>query len=786
MLRAALHINWNPWGPGWVVVLVFAALAGLLWWLYRIDARRLTPPRRRWLLAWRVASVSLVLLLLMEPSYKLVTQEERPPVAAVVLDESLSMSLPEAGDHPFADYTEKDRAARSRYATARRVAGTLIPDLVKTHRVKLFAASDQTRPVADFPRGEKATAADVARALEPFAQPTGGATGLGENVDDVLHALSNAKLAGIVLLTDGRVTSGRKLADAGADAAARKVPVHTLGFGAAEPLPDLKLMDLAAPPEANLNDIMTVQASVVNTVRPNLAVDLKLFQDGVAEPVATRKLVLPLGEKKVSISTTPKQEGEIKYRLELPVFPEEVDPDNNAASFHVNVAKRQLRVLLIAGAPTMEFHHLVPTLIRDKVITTSCFLQSADVNATQQGSEVIDDLPQTPAQWNRYDVVILFDVDPNRLTNEQENGLEQLVHEQGGGVMFVAGRMYGMGSLLQVRGAKMESMLPVEINKNLYPEYERVFNEPFHCVRTREGEKHPIMLFSPAREKNEEVWRSFGDIEFFWSQPVTGVKRQAVPLLARKGEPSGGGRDCVMALMKYGKGSSVFLGLNTLWKWRYPMECYDYDQFWTQTVRYLGEYRMLGSQRQVVLATDKKLYAPGEAVQITLSVLDPALASQLRTEQLFATVTDPHKGEFKVLLKPAGQDFATQRGTFTAGRIGEHLARVNHVLAADLAARKALFDEKTHFDVRLQSLEFKDGTADLAALAALAAQTGGRALDHATIGAGIKELPRALDAAPQLVPHETYADLWDRWYILLALLALGTVELWFRRNWGLL
>lgn len=789
MPQTSFRIDWNPWGPAWFVALTFVLVSVLLWWLYRVDARRLSAARRRLLLAWRMATVCIVLLLLMEPSYKLVTIEERPPVTALVLDESLSMGLPEARDDPFIDfYGEKDHAKKSRYAAAKNVGAALIPELAKTHRVKLFVASDQVRPVADFPKGEKVTPENIAKALEKIATPTGNYSSLGECVEDVMRSLANTKLSAMILLTDGRETGGKKLADAGADAAARKVPVHTMGFGTVEPLPDLRLTDLVAPPEANIDDIMSVQITVGNTLRPNLAVDLNLFQDGVKEPVAARKLVLPLGEKKVTLSTVPKQEGEIKYRLEVPTFPEELDTENNSITFRVSVAKRQLRVLLIAGSPTMEFHHLVPTLIRDKVIKVNCFLQSADVNAVQQGNETpIDDLPQTPSQWNRYDVVILLDIDPNKLTNEQENGLEQLVHEHGGGLMFVAGRVYGLASLLQVRGAKMEAMLPVEINKNQYPELERLFSEPFHCVRTREGEKHPFMIFSPTKEKNDEVWRSFQDLEFFWAHPVTGVKRQAIPLLTRQKEGGGAvGRDCLMALMRYGKGSTAYLGLNFMWKWRYPMESYDYDQFWTQTVRYLAEYRMLGAQRQVLLSTDKKTYAPGENVQIQLSILDPALVNQLRTEQVVATVTDAHRGEYKVLLKPRPEDLSTHRGTFPAARLGEHEVRVSHVLAEDLAARKALFDEKVHFDVRMQSLEFKDTTSDLPGLAAVAEQTGGTSWEHSTMGEGVKKLPPLVDATPQSVPRESYADLWDRWYVLVLLIALATVELWFRRNWGLL
>jgi hypothetical protein len=230
----------------------------------------------------------------------------------------------------------------------------------------------------------------------------------------------------------------------------------------------------------------------------------------------------------------------------------------------------------------------------------------------------------------------------------------------------------------------------------------------------------------------------------------------------------------------------VFLGINTMWRWRFPMESFDYDQFWSQTCRYLAEYRMLGSQRQVLLTTDKKEYAPGETVNVQLSILDPALVSQLRTEETLASVTDQTKGEYRIPLRPSDKDESARLGRFMARRIGEHEVRAQHVLAADLAARKSLFDEKTHFAVRMLSLEFKDTTADLAALSAVAERTGGVALDHTNAGQGLKTLASKVDRTPQLIQRESFDELWDRWYVLALLLALGAGELWFRRSWGLL
>src|SRR2546423_3102117 len=154
-------------------------------------------------------------------------------------------------------------------------------------------------------------------------------------------------------------------------------------------------------------------------------------------------------------------------------------------------------------------------------------------------------------------------------------------------------------------------------------------------------------------EGNDKIWDSLPDQ--YWAHPTLGVKPKAISLLEKApsrpsplgGEGSGVRGDSdgkvLMAIWRYGEGAVFYSGIDALWRWRYPYENYDHDRFFSQIVRYLGETRILGAQKQVVLQTDQKLYAPGGDVRISLTVLDPALLSQLRNESLQATITDPQK-----------------------------------------------------------------------------------------------------------------------------------------------
>ncbi|MBP7830297.1 MAG: hypothetical protein KA248_10305, partial [Kiritimatiellae bacterium] len=98
--------------------------------------------------------------------------------------------------------------------------------------------------------------------------------------------------------------------------------------------------------------------------------------------------------------------------------------------------------LLIACEPNREYLYLVPALLRDPVINLSCYLQSADIDYIHQGNTNIEKPPQTEADWRRYDVAVLMDVDPNGLSVQQVAGLEEMVGK-GGGLLIIGGRVQG-------------------------------------------------------------------------------------------------------------------------------------------------------------------------------------------------------------------------------------------------------------------------------------------------------------------------------------------------------
>lgn len=776
----SLHLA-DLWNPTWPLFVLLVVLVAYYTWQYRLDARRLTAGRRFVLTFFRLAIVGLVVLMLLKPTLNFAETEKRTPVVAVIVDESLSMAYPDARQHPLVP-AAGTRAERSRFAVAREAAGRLVErmGLSKEHRVVVYKFSGNVERLGEVAAG-KADAGEIRRQLP---EPTGTHSSPGDALVDVVRDLAGSKVAGVVLISDGRSTGAPQsgavtLEEAGQRLKRAGIPVSTIATGTAEPLRDLALVDLAAPKEANLEDTLTMRLTIVNHIEPGLQTDLTVLEDG--KPKVVRKVRLNAGRNDITVSLIVEGQelGDRKYTIQAPRFEDELSDENNEISAHVKIVKRGLRCLFIAGRPTVEYHYLWPALARDPIINVSCWLLDADVNYAQQGKTPIDRLPQSLEDWNKYDVVILYDVDPEKITNEQETGLENLIRN-GGGLFVIAGRNHGLDALLTVRSAKMGAMLPVEIDRNKHPDYNQVFQKPFRPTRTKEGRQHPIFLFDPNPEMNDKVWASFP--EMHWAHPTTGVKPRATSLLENSDRDADPESKVLMALWRYGEGAVFYSGVDSLWKWRYPHEHHDHNRFFSQIIRYLGETRLLGSQKQVVLQTNEKLYSPGSPVQVTLSVLDPSLLAQLRNEPLMATVTDPHQGEFKTPLTLKGQAFV---GQYRPKRVGEYVVRADHTLTDASSAQKKVFDEITRFDVRLQSLEDLDTTADLEGMARLAQVTGGQAYDHTSIK-NLGELPGTISPEPQLIPHRTETDVWDSPLFLFLFLAAITTEWVFRKRWSLL
>ena len=163
------------------------------------------------------------------------TEERRVrPRLAVLLDASRSMALPDALDGP----TRAERMAR--LLTRERAA---LDRIERAYEVTWIAFGEAVR-----------------EAVRAAPEPRANATALGDALAYAGELAGEGQLAGVLVLSDGRVTAGRSPEEATGHLAAKGAHVWGIAFGGSESAPDASVAELTTPDRARLGQTVVAAA----------------------------------------------------------------------------------------------------------------------------------------------------------------------------------------------------------------------------------------------------------------------------------------------------------------------------------------------------------------------------------------------------------------------------------------------------------------------------------------------------------------------------------------------
>ena len=172
-----------------------------------------------------------------------------------------------------------------------------------------------------------------------------------------------------------------------------------IAAGADEGPRNVRLAEVEASPVVFARDPMTlavvVEARGLRDAEATLVLEQRV-NDGDWEPVGNQRIVL--GEdgilKRTTFRITPKVVGQYEFRARVEDAGPELTQDDNVATAAVRVVRQQIRVLLIAGAPSPEVQFLRNALMRDQHVEFAAWLQHADPGFRQPGDRPITRLPE--------------------------------------------------------------------------------------------------------------------------------------------------------------------------------------------------------------------------------------------------------------------------------------------------------------------------------------------------------------------------------------------------------
>ncbi|HEY8746626.1 MAG TPA: hypothetical protein VIM11_01540 [Tepidisphaeraceae bacterium] len=796
--EGAKGISFNPVWPGhhaalWNVVLAMLAIA-LVVYVYRRDGR--SRQARILLGVLRGMVMGFVLILLNRPVLTNADTRTEASILAVLVDDTGSMKVPDAS----ADgRTSRIDAARNLLTGSN---NDLLRKLEWLHSLRFYKFDQNASPFGPSQPGQlgkdkdeiaKTYNAQLRLALSAL-KPDGQNTQVVQSLTTVLDDLQGQRLAGVVVLTDGRETP-RPADEALINSiGGRHVKVYPVAIGGDKSPPDVFLTAVEALDVAFKDDIVAVRVTLGGMgYEKNHSVKLTLKDETTGLPLtgpdgraAQTDVMLP-GDKApmtAEVLFKPDKVGTLKFRVIAEHQPGELDYANNELPASVDVVDSSINVLYVDGYPRWEYRYIKNAMIRDSTVNISCLLTSADVGFAQEGDDPIPNtntpdrgtkfpgpvarFPESIEEMLPYDVVLFGDVDPLEFTDRQLQLVVDFVEKRGGGFGMIAGPKW---SPLAFRNSPLEAVLPVNVSRVQPDDSATWIADGFRPVLTPSGEASTIFRFFTDVQQTRQFMKEELQPIFWYSRGAT--RKSIAQVLAEHPFDIGpdGQKAPLLVTGRYGAGRTLYSAICDSWRWRFYTGENVFNGYWVQQLRFLARGKKIGA-RDHDLFLERPTYDLGEEVRVTYRVYNPTIQQQLPPEIPVQVKRDDGTviAEAKLQRQEGQPDLYS--ASFVADREGEFTAYV----------KSAAGERERRLAVKAPRIEMDDVSVNHPLLNRLALETGGRVLSLSEASAELAKIP----SLERKTIDPTSNPLTNGWLPLIIFVLFITGEWVLRKVYGML
>ncbi len=757
--------------PAWLWVLI--GVTGLLvaGWSYR---RLLGRRSLRVLLALvRTAVLLTIVILLAGPTLVLPQETIQRDWLMVLIDRSSSMRVQDVTDTVTGEPISRDQSVRDALGD----------------QAEVFSDEGLGRDRKLVWLGFGTSAYTIGSPLiQPgLVAPDAPATSIRTAIEQALRLPSGKPISGIVLITDGRTpqstgpTLAQRLKQQG-------VAVFPVPVGAAKPPLDLAIGQADGPQRAFLNDTAPVSVTVEqlggDPVDPG-EIHVALIDQADDRVLDEQTLDQAEPGQPLRLSGKSSTVGLARWQVRVTHKPPDGRPpirelvtENNTRTVEVEVIDRPIRVLYIEGYPRWEFRYLKNLLIREKSISSSTYLLSADRSFAQEGDVPITRPPADAQEMDAYDVVILGDVPAEFFDTGQLTVLRDHVSARGAGIIWIGGSQHTPNTYA---GTPLADLLPMR--------------RPAEVTRT--GNATSLFKLEPtavASSLNVMRVRSTGqgalqadgwpqDLPpLRWVQNLGALKPTAEVIAKAIQLEAGDDASPVLVRLRYGAGQSLYVGTDEAWRWRYGRGEWYFQQYWVQLIRMLGRARLQADTGRAHFRVSSRAVSVQQPVVVELELSDPLLISRgiPRVAVSIRPASDPTGPPVDSLdLLPVVDDEAVvpgaprrigYRALWRPAASGTQMLTVTDPALADLGLVQTV-------RVTAPDSEMLNPRSDHARLVNLAEQTGGAVVP-------LNEMDRLVNLVPnraRITPTDIREPLWDSALSLIVLMVLFSFEWVVRR-----
>ncbi|NQZ58151.1 MAG: hypothetical protein HRT88_11895, partial [Lentisphaeraceae bacterium] len=416
-----------------------------------------------------------------------------------------------------------------------------------------------------------------------------------------------------------------------------------------------------------VNEKIHIPFTVRNYLNRDVVLTLTQNSDRLVRIEKTEKLAA--GERlSDAFIWQPKFAGNYEFKISVRVFANEINKENNARKFSINVRQEQLKVLVIEALPRWEYRYLRNALMRDPGVTVHTLLFHQSGMKHGKGNGYLKKFPESREALSSYDLIFLGDVGlgSGQLSKEQFAMIRGLVEKQGSGVVFMPG---SNGRHLSMLKTDISELIPVVYDQE--KPHGNAFSAESKLLLHNKGRNHLLTLLSDTPAANNNLWKQLPG--FYWNTAVLKAKigSSVLAVHSRLRTKKGGLRMPLLVTRPFGNGTTLFLGTDSAWRWRRGVEDKYHYRFWGQVVRWMANKRHMAYSKQVRLNYSPSRIVRGDKDDLQATVFDEA-GFPKSNDNIFCTIRQPDNSETQFQLDEREGGWGLYQGYFTARQKGEH------------------------------------------------------------------------------------------------------------------
>ena len=786
-------------GMEWIWIgLLAAAFAMVIWISYRWLPAELSSGRKATLIILRVAFLVLLLGVLLRPVLTLSLERKIRQTLLVLVDSSRSMAIADprvtsedikraaiAKGHLDArkgldQELEEGRAEEFKVLARTNVLQSvlsdetlnLLPELSEKFDLVTFTfgLGGQVRELQRAHREQEkdpsAPSAKLTLKDFPWIDELGAvhsATAMGDSLRETLNRKRGQSLAGIWMISDGAHNTGVQPSTVGSELSNAGVPLYFYGVGITSPR-DIIITEMDAPPAAFLEDELLVRVRVRSQGLAGENGQLILTLNG--EKVAEETVAFgPDGEQQIPLRFKTNISGEFELKASMAARDDETDSNNNEAARRLRIVDEKIKVLFVEQSPRWDFRYLHAVLTRDRRVQAKTLLLEGDpALAREENTPYLESFPENKKDLFEYDVVVLGDVDPKRLTVTQMENLNEFVSRFGGAFVMIAGRKFSPHAYLDTPVA---DMLPVEFEKGTDGSgAEIIADKPIRVQLTALGKVDPMLNLVGEDEASITLWDDLPPI--YWVAQVDS-KPGAEVLMVDPNQETNHGKLPIIARHRYGLGQVLYVGTDNTWRWRRNVGDLYYTRFWGQISQRMAQQRFIGADKRTQISLNSQNYMTGDRIRAYARLYQEGY-EPFDDGEVSGVYSSTDGSQSEVMLKVVEGQPGLFFGEFIAPAAGQYQFHL-----------EPSPETKRDFTVAEASLEMAETAMNANLMEDLATMTKGRFFREEDL----HELAGAIKADRVGVQSRMEVELWATPLYFILILLMVTVE-WVVRKFSYL